>query len=149
MYEIKRVTARDMLDNANELFAEHWGEIALNKQVMILKPDAERYLAIESAGGLIALAAFHGPDLIGYSVSFVMPHLHYADLHVASNDILFVTKAHRSSRAGMQLIRATEKAAKEAGARLMLWHAKPNTTLNALMPRLNYGVQDIIYSREI
>lgn len=149
MYEIRKATASEMLSHAGELFAAHWDEIALNKQVMALKPDGERYLAMEANGGLLILAAYQGDELVGYSVNFIMRHLHYADLNLASNDLLFVTKEHRKSRIGLQLIKATEQAAKEQGARLMLWHAKPNTALVELMPRMGYGVQDIIFSKEL
>jgi GNAT superfamily N-acetyltransferase len=150
-YEIREVTVDDVLGNPRslELFVEHWDEIALNKQVMVLKPDTERYRAMESAGMVLILAAYLGDELVGYSVNFLTHHLHYADLHVASNDLLFVTPEYRASRVGLQLIRATEAAAKERGAKLMLWHAKEHTALATLMPRLGYGVQDIIFSREI
>lgn len=151
MYEIRNATYDEMLaaHEAGDIFAEHWDEIALNKQVMVLKPDSERYRFMEAAGGMFILAAYADGELVGYSFNFVMNHLHYADLCVASNDLLFVAKAHRKSRLGLQLIRATEEAAKERGARLMLWHAKPDTALVELMPRLGYGVQDVIFSREI
>lgn len=149
MYEIREATASETLTQAERLFAEHWDEVALNKQVMVLKPDGDRYLAMEATGGLLILAAYHDGELVGYSVNFVMRHLHYADLCVASNDLLFVAKAHRKSRLGLQLIKATEQHAKDRGARLVLWHAKPNTALAELMPRLGYGVQDVIFSREV
>ena len=150
MHEIRESTVSEMLALAGDLFAEHWDEIALNKQVMALKPDAARYEAMEASGALFILAAFNQDGvLVGYSVNFVMRHLHYADLCVASNDLLFVSKEHRHGRLGLQLIRATEAHAKEKGARLMLWHAKQNTPLADIMPRLGYGVQDIIFSREV
>ena len=49
----------------------------------------------------------------------------------------------------MRLIKETERMAKERGVQLMLWHAKPNTALEKMMPRLGYGVQDIIFSIQI
>jgi predicted GNAT superfamily acetyltransferase len=149
MYEIRSATAEEMLAHAGELFAEHWDEIALNKRVMVLKPDAERYLATEQNGMLLALAAYQGDEIVGYSVNFIMPHMHYADLVIASNDLLFVSAAHRTSRLGLQLIRETERVAKERGAALMLWHAKENTALSTLMQHRRYKVQDIIYSKEL
>lgn len=149
MYEIRESTVSEMLEHAGDLFAEHREEIALNKAVMVLKPDAQRYEALEAAGNLFILAAFKGNELVGYSVNFLLPHLHYADLTVASNDLLFVAKAHRKGIVGLRLIRATEARAKKAGAGLMLWHAKPATALSEIMPRLGYEVQDIIFSREL
>ena len=65
------------------------------------------------------------------------------------NDVLFVAKEYRRGRLGLGLIRATEREAKKRGAQMVSWHAKQGTALEALMPRLGYGVQDIIYSREV
>jgi predicted GNAT superfamily acetyltransferase len=149
MTEIRLSNVDEMLANASELFSEHWEEIALNKQVMVLKPDEQKYRAAEDNGMLLILAAFEGEKVVGYSVNIVTNHLHYADLITCSNDLLFVTEGKRNGRLGLQLIRATEKMAKERGARLMLWHAKQGTPLEKMMPRLGYGVQDIIFSIQI
>lgn len=125
MIEIREATVDEMLSNAGQLFAAHWDEIALNKQVMVLKPDEARYRAMEASGGLLILGAFIDGELAGYSVNFVIHHLHYADLCVCSNDLLFIAKPHREGGVGIRLMRRTEEVARERGARLVLWHAKP------------------------
>ncbi len=147
--DVREVEAGALLDQAQQLFAAHWDEIALNKGMMVLKPDAERYQALEASGVLFALSAYVGDRLIGYSVNFLMRHLHYADLVYAQNDLLFIDKDYRASRAGLALIRATEAHAKAKGAQMLIWHAKPGTALEALLPRMGYGVQDIMFSKEV
>jgi predicted GNAT superfamily acetyltransferase len=149
MTEIRLSNVDEMLANASQLFSEHWEEVALNKQVMVLKPDEHKYRSLEANNMLLILGAFEGDQVVGYSVNVVMNHAHYADLVVCNNDLLFVTEGKRNGRLGVQLIRETEKVAKERGARLMLWHAKPSTPLEKIMPRLGYGVQDIIFSTQI
>ena len=72
-----------------------------------------------------------------------------ADLRIAQNDILFVKKELRGGRLGLRLLKATEDYAKSEGCKLMLWHAKENTALAKLLPKLKYGVQEIMYSKEI
>ena len=150
MYTIRESTVGEVLASADKLFSAHWDEIASNKPLMVIKPDAQRYQAMEAAGSLFLLAAFDTDNkMVGYSVNFIMNHLHFADLRTASNDLLFVEKAHRSSKVGLQLIRETEQIAKTKGAHLMLWHARPETTLAELMPHLGYSVQEIIFTKEI
>lgn len=152
MIEIRPSNYYEMLAHWDELcalFQDHWDEVALNKQVMVLKPDMIRYKSMYEQGMLLVLGAWNDDNLVGYSVNFVMQHLHYADLRICSNDLLFVSKDLRKGRVGLRLIRATEAAAKEAGAKLMLWHGKPNTTLVEIMPALGYGVQDVIFSKEV
>lgn len=149
MTEIRLSNVDEMHARANELLREHWIEIARNKQVMVLKPDWTGYREMERQGKMLCLAAWDGDDMVGYSANFVVHHLHYADLVMCTNDVLFVTKSHRVGRTGIKLMRETERLAKETGAQLMLWHAKENTDLAAICPRMGYGVQDIIFSKEI
>ena len=149
MYEIREASVQQMLDSATELFKEHYEEVALNKQVMVLEPFVEKYLALEAQNEIFVLALHSDDEVIGYSVNFLFNHVHYAKLKVCSNDLLFVKKEHRNGRAGYMLIKETEKFAKQRDAQLMFWHAKPNTALEKLMPRLGYGYQDIIFSKEI
>ena len=147
--EIRLATVDEMLAEAQTLFDEHYEEIARNKQIMKLKPDEETYRKMESAQQIFILSARQDDVLIGYSVNFVTNHLHYADLRIAQNDLLFISKEHRGGRIGLKLIRETENHATSLGCKLMLWHCKENTTLSSLLPRIKYGVQDIIYSKEL
>ena len=147
--EIRLCTLDEFKVLAEPLFEEHYEEIARNKQVMKLKPDEETYRKMESARQIFILSARQNDVLIGYSVNFVTNHLHYADLRIAQNDLLFISKEHRGGRIGLKLIRETENHATSLGCKLMLWHCKENTTLSGLLPRIKYGVQDIIYSKEL
>jgi predicted GNAT superfamily acetyltransferase len=140
---------REMKQYAHTLFAEHYDEIARNKQIMVLAPDWDRYESLERGGYLVIIAAWDETKLIGYSVNLISHHLHYKNLFYGHNDLLFVVPEYRKSRVGLTLIKETERILKERGVRLMLWHAKPSTTLDALLPRMHYQVQDIIYSKEL
>ncbi len=147
--EIRLATVDEMLAEATTLFEEHYKEIARNKEVMKLKPDETTYRQMEEMRKIFIFSARQNDVLIGYSVNFVTNHLHYADLKLAQNDLLFISKEQRGGRVGLKLIRETEKHATLLGCKLMLWHCKENTTLSSLLPRINYGVQDIIYSKEL
>lgn len=148
-YEVRSIKASVLLEHGQGLFQAHWDEIALNKELMSLNPDIHRYKLMEESGALFAIGVFVGEQLVGYSVNFVTPHLHYANLICAQNDLLFLDKAHRASGAGMALIQATEHEAKARGARMLIMHAKQRTALETLLPRIGYGVQDIMFSKEI
>ena len=147
--DIRLATVDEMLAKASILFEEHYEEIARNKQIMKLKPDEKAYRNLEEANQIFILSAWQDDVLIGYSVNFVLNHPHYADLVLAQNDLLYIKKEMRGGRAGLKLIRETETYATSLGCKLMLWHAKENTALSAILPRIKYGVQDIIYSKEL
>lgn len=146
---IRPIKVMEWIDRVGPLIEEHWQEIALNKRLMVLKPNVEVYEGLERENRVIALGAFVGDEMVGYSVNVLVQHLHYADLLVAQNDIVFIAKTHRHGRLGVALIQRTEIAVKERGARMLFWHAKQGTPLESLLPRMGYGVQDIVFSKEV
>lgn len=149
MIEIRLASVDEMLTNGQTLFERHWHEIALNKELMQLKPDAAKYKQIEEAGNMLILSAHEGGQLIGYSVNFIINHLHYSDLVLCQNDLLFLIPEKRSGRIGLKLILETEKHAQDRGAHMVIWHAKQGTALTEILPKLGYGIQDIMFSKGI
>lgn len=87
------------IDNINShlatLFEEHREELTTNKDLMIVNPDMDKYYALEAAGALVVLGAYKDEIVIGYSINFVLQHLHYKDLCYSTNDLLFVSKPYR------------------------------------------------------
>lgn len=147
---IEEISVKDFMHEQAHLLHEHWEELATHKAFMVLKPDWAKYAQLEAAGVLLTLGAFtHEGKAVGYSSSIIGNNLHYADLCYAHNDVLFVAKDYRRGRLGLQLIKETERLAKARGAQLMIWHAKEDTALMAVLPRIGYGVQDVLYSREL
>lgn len=148
--DIREIDVVASIEAAGPLLREHWEEIARNKEVMVLKPNVPVYRALQDSGALIGLGAFDGDRMVGYCVSIITPHLHYADLIYTSNDVIFISATHRGGSAGIRLMRETERLAAERGSQLMLWHAKPGTALVEILPRMGgYAVQDVIYSRQL
>lgn len=143
--EFRNLSAYEFLDVALPLLALHREELATDKEKMILNPDHESYLRMDDMGLLMVIGAYRGEELVGYSVSIVTKNLHYSDLKVCQNDVLFLVEPERKGSAGLRLIRETERQALDWGAEIMLWHAKPGTNLDKLMPRLGASVQDIIW----
>lgn len=132
----------DYKETAIELLNEHYEELATNKDLMKLDPDWVAY----SVCDLLSIGLFDGDKLVGYSVNIMQRNLHYKSLFMCQNDLLFVSKPYRNS-IGLRLISETEQCAKDLDCHLMLWHAKQNTSLDLIMRRKKYKVQDIIYSK--
>ena len=127
------------------LIMQHYLELATDPEIMVLKPDWERYELLQDAGKLFTLFAYEGEQIVGYSNNIIDRHLHY-DLIVCSNDVIFIDPAKRGT-VGRELIARTKMAAKDRGAGLMLWHAKPNTALAHIMK--DKFLQDTIYSERL
>lgn len=128
----------------------HWNEMYANKPLMHLNPNYEMYQAIEDRGFSFTLGAYAGDKLVGYSTSFIHTHLHDMSFLFCQNDMIFVEKEYRNtSTAGLQLVRATEKEASTRGARMMLWHARSDTPFTALLSRLRYSTEEVVYSKDL
>ena len=146
MYDIRPSTVDEMLAHAGPLFDANFAELERHKGVAHVAPDAARYHALEQAGAMFILCAFHEDTMVGYSINFVMPHPHYSGMVTSLNDLLFVHPAHRA-KVGLRLISATERWARERGAALQLWCANPNTKLDSVLAARGCAVQEIIYSK--
>jgi GNAT superfamily N-acetyltransferase len=144
-------SARELVDGGQleDLTQAHWQEVARNKRVMVLDPCIDRYLQYDKDGNLFCVALWAGEKLAGYSINLIGPHLHYRGLRCANNDVIFVYPEYRAGRTGMRVINATTERAAALGAKLMLWHAKEGTPFAKVLPRIGYGVQDIIFSKEL
>lgn len=149
MYRIEETTVSDKTALLWPLLVEHRDEIAVYPEMMEVAPRLDVYATLEAQGGLFSLVAYEGDEVIGYSINFLGPHMHYAECINAQNDVLFVRNSHRKGRVGLELIRRTEQLAKAKGAMLMLWHAKERTALAEMLPRLEYRIHELSFSRRL
>jgi GNAT superfamily N-acetyltransferase len=133
---------------AEPMLAAHHEEIGRFKQFP-LDPDLERYRRLDDEGRLITLLATVDEQIVGYSCSIVQSNLHRKSLIFCQNDVLYVTPEHRKGRIGLFLIRETIHRAHTLGAKLVLWHAKPETAFNELLPRMGYEIMDVIWAKAI
>lgn len=147
--KITPISAVEYLGQAWPLLEEHRLELATNPEKMQLDPDIQTYALLEELNKLMSLGVFDDDGhLVGYSINIVNRNLHY-DLRMCQNDILYLRKDLRLGPLGLKLIRATEAHAKELGCDMMIWHAKPHTSLDQILPRVGYRTQDIMYSKEL
>jgi predicted GNAT superfamily acetyltransferase len=148
-YRIVETTVSDKAALLFPLLQAHRDELAMAKHLMEVAPNWDAYHALEQCGALLALVAYLGDEIVGYSVNFIGPHMHDAALRYAHNDALYVKPEHRGGRMGLKLMRETELFVRERGARMMMWHAKPDTALEKILPRMGYGVEEIMFCKEI
>lgn len=147
--DIRVESVTDNIRVVGDLLELHWEESAKNKAIMILKPDYEKYKQIDAIGKLLGVFGYFEGSIVGYSVNVIDTHLHYSDLIVCSNDVLFLDPVFRDTTLGLRLKKETELAAKDRGAQLMLWHAKENSPFASILAKQKYNVQDIIYSKQL
>lgn len=145
--KIEEGSYRDALFNTT-LLDEHWEELVSKKHLFKVNGDYARYELLENNGSLLTLIARANNEVVGYSVNILSKHLHYKDVLVCYNDLLFVCKEKRNSPLGIKLIKQTEEAAKARMAKVMLWHAKENTALAKILPRMGSTLHEQIFMKE-
>jgi GNAT superfamily N-acetyltransferase len=124
-------------------------ELESRQHIMELDPDMESYEAIEDAGSLLALFAYDEGEIVGYSISFLLPHMHSRGVLVCQNDALYVDPDRRNESFGRRLIQETERIAHERGAKLVTWNARTGTRFEEFMPSIGYSVREIVFSKEL
>ena len=147
-FTIIETTVSDKIDAMQPLFEMHHDELAKTGRQWKAAPHKAAYQALEESGSLLVLIAYQGDEIVGYSINFIGLHLHYSGLRYAHNDALFVRPELRGSGLGIKLIHETERRASERGANMLMWHAKPETMLASLLPRMGYGMEEIQYCKE-
>lgn len=149
--KITEILLTEKLDECWNLVEAHRQELATYQEHMILKPDRARYKQLEDTGCLRTLALYDDEDkIVGYSAVVFSQSLHYSDLPIAQNDVIYIRHDLRKGRWGMKLIAATEQMCKDlfnGRPFMMLWHAKEGTAFASIMPKLDYKVQDILFSK--
>lgn len=147
MITIQREMLWQVASDVEQLLQEHYQELCMHKHIKKLNPAWDRYSALESSGALVAFTVRDDGKLIGYSAFIVQPHIHYADLLVGGNDVLFLTKSHRQGRTGLRLIRFCEEQLEKLGVRVITWHAKPGTDLIPILERTGYKTEEVILGK--
>lgn len=131
------------------LLEAHWREIALYKDRVALDPDWGRYLQLEINGAFLALTVRDGDELVGYAGWIIGPHLHYRSHLVATNDVIFVREGKRASRAGLMLIRESERVLIARGVERILWHIKPHHDWSAVLRHRGYSCEDLLLGKYV
>lgn len=113
----------ECLEEAKPLLARHWQEIALNKDIIPLAPDYQRYFSLERDQKLCVCTARDEGRIVGYAVYVYDRQLHYPVLW-AESDIFYVDPDLRRPRVAHRLIGFTEEELKHRGVRVMHSRAK-------------------------
>ncbi len=146
--------AVEKLENCLEelvpLLELHWEEIALHKDKIKLNPDYSRYLVLEQQGVChTVVVRGNTKQVIGYFISFVVPHLHYSDHLWAMNDIMFLHPDHRGGRTALKMMKFAEARLKELGVSVIQLHMKTDFPFERLAKFCGYDKVEYNYSKFI
>lgn len=123
----------------------HWEEIAGHKDKIDLDPDWEKYRVMEEAG-MVAMATVRDDGrMVGYSIFFVVPLMHYKKHRAASNDVVYLHPDYRKGFVGIRLLKYSHEMIKKlGGVHRIIWHLKPKSDWSAILERMGYFREEIL-----
>lgn len=136
-------------DKIQVLLKRHYTELTLDKEVMKLAPDWDRYNQLNNDGKLVIIIAYDGDVIAGYSVFFLNEHIHYKNNIIANNDVLFLAPEYRLGMTGIKLIKYSEMILTTMDVSKVIWHVKMAKDFRKLLHRMGYQDEDIIVGKRL
>lgn len=146
MIRYQQESLYEVVGDVEPLLALHYDELCLNKERIKLNPAWGEYRALEAMGRFVVFTARDDDKLVGYSAFFVNRHMHYLDLTVAFNDVLFLDPAYRQGMTGVRLVKFAERLT-ESGVNKICYHAKLDTNLIPILNRLGYKTEEVVLGK--
>jgi GNAT superfamily N-acetyltransferase len=135
--------------DCHALWPEHWDEIAVQKDRMPMRPDVAAYQALEAAGRLQIMVVRDDGRMVGYILSVIRPHLHYADVLCGFEDAYFLTKSHRRGMIGVRLISEAVKHMQQVGCKKAFFQTKVALNMGRIFEHMGFENTDLVYSKWI
>lgn len=123
-------------DDAIQLFKDHYDEIAERTDVIDLDPNIEQYNFMFNKNMLEIHTARDDGKLVGYSIWFVVNHIHYKKSLTATSDVLYISPDYRKGMFGYKFIKWTTDEIKKRKPQRILFHVKPFLDYGHLLERL-------------
>lgn len=145
VYQIE--TVRSLFGEIEPLLESHYTEIARHKDKIALNPDWDRYFHLDDAGAVHCVTARSDGKLIGYFISFVLPHIHYKDHLMSMNDILYISPEHRKGTTAFKMFQYAEKTLRDKGVTKIHVNTKIANDFSPLLERLGYVEIERIFEK--
>ena len=106
----------DCVAEMRPLWPEHWAELALNRDEIVLDCDEAKYEQGESVGCLHILTVRDDGKLVGYHYGMLMNHLHYKSSGLMCyTDVYFLKPEYRRGSIGALFLMAIMRSLKSFG----------------------------------
>jgi len=131
---------------AMELFQKHYEEIAERTDVIALDPDLKRYNNLYDQGMLEIHTIRDDGKLVGYSLWFVVSHIHYKNSLTANSDVLYISPDYRKGMLGVKFVKWSVEEVKKKNPQRIMFHVKPFLDYSPILKRLGANYFENIYS---
>lgn len=123
----------------DDLIHLDWEEIEIEHEKVPLDVRWPEYRRLEKVGVLRPFYAWDKDRLVGYSVFFLNEPLHHGLTKWAINDLIYLLPEYRRGWSGVRLIRQSEAALRELGAKVISYQVKTKGDLGSKHRRGTVG----------
>ena len=113
-----------IIDEARPLLEAHWLEIGLDRDIIPLDIDYEKYLQLNANANLIIVTARQEGVLVGYIAAILSSHLHYHSTLFATLDVFYLKPEFRKGLNGVNLFLEMQRALKWRDVRKVIGQTK-------------------------
>lgn len=131
------------------LWQDHWEEVATDKDKVPLDVDLAAYASHDRAGILHLVVARAAGRVIGYHMTLVRTHLHYASTLCGFTDVYFLDAKYRQGDAGIRLFRKVEQTLKARGVKKLYTGTKTHKDLGRLFEALGWTQTETLFTKYI
>jgi len=140
-------TWQAVVDEMKSLWPAHWAEVGMDHDAIVLAPDYGLYEYYQNSGSLHLVTVRENGAIVGYHISIVRPHLHYAnDLH-GFNDVYYINPAQRKGWVGIRLMKFAEQTLKKRGVKKIIVATKLHLDMGKIFTHLGYRETERVFTK--
>lgn len=146
---VRRVRFIDVFDDLAALLTKNHEETS-SHHGLPLDINVDAFKLADANGILRCFCAYVDDRIVGYAAFLVSEHWHHKGVLYAMQDVIFVDREHRTSLAGIALLRASEDALREEGVTMIVHHQKNKLpALGKLLQFMGYEPEETTWMKRL
>lgn len=137
----------DVVDEIYDCNVLHFEEVTDDSDKLEFSPNYEAYCTLAEQGILHLVTARDDDNLVGYIVSYVMPHMQHSNTMFAIHEAYFLKREYRKGFAGYKLLKFAEKIVKMYNVEVIMLGVKARHDIKPIMDRLGYVLEEKTYMK--
>lgn len=139
---------RDVLPEMWPLFPLHWEEMALDRDLIKIDMDVERYAKLDEMNMIHVTTVRDSGTLVGYVICFIITHMHYFKAgEMALADMYWLSPDYRKGLTGMRMFQLMEESLKERGIVRAHMSCKIHQDHTKLFERMGWKLTDLTFGK--
>jgi hypothetical protein len=145
MITFQEEKSQPFLNEAIQLFKDHYEELAERPDVIKFKPNFKMYFKAYNAGKIVIHTVRDDGKLVGYNVWMMIHYAHATDGLTANSDIIYLSPNYRKGFLGFNFLRWTIETIKNKNPQRIVTHTKPSLDYGPLLERLGAELYEKSY----